>query len=89
MALQQKKLESLGAFMAHFNEEFVGVPILIVSLVVTALIKGLKDEKFKCSLLKSLPKAMNEVRLHVDKYINFEKVIQVVDNLDLCDLGIV
>lgn len=43
MAMHKGKDELLRSFMARFNKLLVGVTDLIVPLVVTALLKGLKD----------------------------------------------
>lgn len=53
------------------------------------LLRGIRDEYFKRSFLNNKPKTTIELRLRVEKYINSEEVFQVVDDLDLSNLGVV
>lgn len=61
--------------MARFNEECVEVEDLTVSSVIMALLRGTKDEYFKRSLTKSGPKAMVDLRLQVEKYMNSKEAL--------------
>lgn len=54
-----------------------------------ALLKGMRDKHFKCSLMKNRPKTITKLRLWIEKYINFDEAFQVVNDLDLSNLGVV
>lgn len=73
--------------MALFNEKYIRVEDLIVSLAIMTTLRGTRDEYFKSSLSKSQLKTMSDLRLLVEKYINFEEALRAVDNLDRSDLG--
>lgn len=75
--------------MVRFNEECIEVFNLTVSLAIMTLLKGTRDEHFKRSLSKNGPKTMTKVRLRVEKYINFDEAMQIVDDLDYSNLGII
>lgn len=75
--------------MTRFNKEYVGIFDLTVSLAITTLLKGMKDEHFKWSFLKNRPKTITELRLQVEKYVNSGEVFQAMDDLNLSDFGVV
>lgn len=56
---------------------------LTVPLMVTTLLKGLKDEHLKISLSKNTPKTMADLRLQAEKYFNDKVALQEVDEIDL------
>lgn len=53
------------------------------------LLKRTRDYHFKRSLSKNKPKTMTKMRVRVEKYINSKKAPQVLDNLDLSNLGVI
>lgn len=75
--------------MARFNKKYIGISNLIISLTVIALLKGTKNKYFKEYLSKNEPKTMTKLGLRVEKYIDSKKALQVVDDLDLLDWGVI
>lgn len=87
MAMQQKGDKSLKSFIAKFNEQSIGMSNLTIPSIVTALIKGLKDEHFIISLSKNASKTIADLRFLAKKYINAKEALQAIDKIDLTGLN--
>lgn len=61
---------------------------LTIPLIVTNLLRDLKDEHFKIFFSKNAPKTMVELRLQAKKYINAKDVLQIIDEMNLTDLNL-
>ncbi|KAL8088417.1 hypothetical protein AgCh_038265 [Apium graveolens] len=73
MSIVQGAKESLRDYLNHFTKEALKVPDLDDKVAMIALQQGTRDEFFKMSLGKCLPKSMLQLQDRAGKYIEVEE----------------
>ncbi|KAL2474572.1 Uncharacterized protein Adt_35308 [Abeliophyllum distichum] len=75
MQVTQDRGESLPEYMSRFNRATLGIKNLQMSSVITALLSGLRNHRFRASLSKKPAESMTELLWRGEEYIDQEEVM--------------